>query len=173
MVHASEEEKREELTGIRSGWDSKQNHLEAFSPFEKLLFGLEWEVADNSDGGRVGFGVSWAWYVFLHCLNETQLILCSVWCVKDPRVSMLFPVVHYWYFLLSPEEEPLSLMSMKTPCCWCGISESLSSRIDFFNVLHNPVRVFPRSAFRMKSGPGFPPSLLPALILKISLRGEE
>lgn len=59
MLRASEEEK-EELTEIGSGWGGKQSPLEAFTAIEKLGFGLECEVADDSNGGRVGFSVSWA-----------------------------------------------------------------------------------------------------------------
>lgn len=72
------------------------------------------------------------------------------------------PPYFLWFitgaFCFSPEEEPLSLMRMQTQCCWCGISESLSPRVDYLKFSgQNPVEVFSPLLFLGEIWLGFPP----------------
>lgn len=84
-----------------------------------------------------------------------------MWQIGSPRYFLWFIA---GAFCFSPEGDPLSLMKMQTQCCWCGISESLSSRVDFFFLMfsrQNPVRVFSAIRFPGEIWPGFSPMPAP------------
>lgn len=87
--------------------------------------------------------------------------------MKDPRVSTLFPVVHYWCFLLFSwrgtfafNEDANSVLLV-----W-NFSEGLSSRTDFLKYFwaESGLGFFPAICFPGEIWSGFPLSLLPVKI---------